>query len=205
MHVKKRKKVRFRIEIFIIIAIMICKCYIMEYNVDKRMHGFLSLYDDGSIVLLHKQDKVDEFKNLGRPVVEFYPDSCRMVEVFDDEFNLLQRTVFLDVSEYYKGIHNHPEMKDEFNSKDEGFITIDTDETIDIYYKWTTLPDGKRYLMVYSYSDDADKELLYFNIACYITIFLTLMLFIILLLREYQNMISHYDALSKEVRNRMTQ
>lgn len=201
----KKKKTRIRIEIFIIIAIMICKCFIMNYNSVKRMHGFLSLYDDGSVVVLHNNERVKEFKENGRPIIEYYPDSCRMIEVFDPDFNLVGRMVFLDVSNYYKGIHNHPEMKAEFLSKDEGTVTISTDEIINIYYKWTDLPSGERYLMVYSYSDDAEKELLYFNIACYISIFLTLMLFIILLIREYQSIINRYDSLSREIRSKMIQ
>lgn len=205
MKAKKKRRSGIWIELIIIIGIMICKMFIMNYNETKRMNGYLSMYDDGSIVVVHKEEMAKKFKEMGRPIIEFYPDSCRMIEVFDEDFNITTRMLFTDVSQYYHGIDEHPDSKAIFLSKNEGTINLKTDEDIGIYFKWVDLPDGERYLLTFCYSRSNLREFSMFNVACYTSIFLTFLLFLMLLIRQYNTTIRHYDALTKEVRSKMVQ
>jgi len=198
---KNKNKVSIiNIETLIIFLIAICILFLNTFTTTK----LAELNQAGTEAMFIKAGlDYEESEELGEEIVKYRPDSCKLIEMYDESFELLFSLQFDEahpILDY--NINDYPELIDLLNSKQEGqtFITIGDYEE-EVYFQWVANSrDEQRLVIVYSTKRIVDN-LWVFSFVCYLVLILVFILLIRLHTNNYKEKVSQYKKATASFRD----
>ena len=199
MNTKKKKPI-IGIDVLIIVVIAACIIFLNSFTTSK-----LNELEQAGTEAMFIKEGLDykESEQLGEEIIKYRPDSCKMIEMYDESFELLFALQFDKTHPIYNyNINNYPELIDLLNKNQEGQTAITIDGyNEDVYFQWVTNSrDEKRLVMVYS-TKHIVEDIWVFSFVCY----LLLILVFILLIRthhiNYKDKINQYKKVSSNFRD----
>lgn len=178
-----RNRSRFVMDIIIIILIAVSLIYLLYFTNSK----FNEIITSDREALLIEHDPDDPIHALlAEEIVDFRPDACKMIEVYNEEYENIFRVQFKEEDEEYikSSLTDYPELIDLFNNNEDGHteITIGQEDE-DIYFRWTYTQEGEKCLFIIYMSRPIVKNLW---VCTAISIFIMILVGI-LLIRSYQH------------------
>ena len=200
----KKSKSPITIEIIIVLIIAVCMIFLNFFTTSKLSE----LERSSNEAMFIRNDlpfmNSDEFTE---EILEYKPESCKMIEMYDDQFNLLLMIQF----DQDKAVDNHditeyPDLISTLECNTEGQVNIakmkDGYEE-NVYFQWINNSNGdRRLIMVYS-TKLIVNNLWIFSFVCYFVILLVFILLIRLKLDQCRSNIKQYDTTSTIVRDRV--
>ena len=191
---KKRLINFFSVETIIILVIAACMLFLNTFMVKKINE--IQLVRNNAVFLVDDLDFPDqeEFKE---ELKSYLKDSYKMIELYDEEFELLFQIQFNDGYKSKGDLINQKDLISIIKNNKEGqtTITIDNDEE-DVYFKWITNSRGEeRLLMVYSAIQEV-KNLWVFSFVCWFVMILIFVLVIRLHSKSYTDRINQYKSMT---------
>ena len=152
------------------------------------------------MLLMHpnQEDEIDE--DLAEKIIAFRPDACKLIELYDENFQSVFKVAFTDESEdiKYNNLNEYEDLIALFESSPQGHTSFEIDdEKEDIVFEWTESSDGTRYLLIVYMSRPIVKNTWVFSFVCYIILILVFTLVIRMMFRQNKARIRHYESLSK--------
>ena len=196
---KNNKKSSFKIESLIIIAIAICMIFLNTFTTSK-----LNELDRAATeAMFIKEDiKFPDNEQFGQEIVKYRQNSYKMIEMYDNSFELLLSLQFDQDQSYIQyNIEDYPELIEILKSNKEGNtnITINGYEE-EIYFQWSTNSRNEdRLVMVYS-TKKIVNNLWVFSFVCYLVLILIFTLLIKINIKEYRYKVNQYKRSSSNVR-----
>jgi len=187
----QRKVSLFKIETIIIFAIAACMIFLNVFTTSKLSE--LELV--GTEAMFIKDGLTyPESEQLGEEIVKYRPDSCKMIEMYDDNFELLFSLQFDENYPIHNdNINNHPELLELLTTTKEGQTTIEIgDYTENVYFQWVTNDRNEQRLVIVYSTKEIIENIWIFSFVCYLVIILIFVLLIILHTKEYKEKIKQY-------------
>lgn len=155
---KARKKAilgSMRPEFFIMVAIILFVCWQLAYEDALSSEGALTMDQNGSFIVVTDDKRAEELIDSGKAIANFNPNTCRTINVCDENLVPVWEMFFVETSDPYSTSDQSqfPGGIEKFQD-DQGTFTYtasDGDE-VRVTFKWSTAPSGKRYLMSFSTS-----------------------------------------------------
>ena len=198
-----KKKSIFNIEILIIFVIAALMIFLINFA-NAKLNEVITV--DREALLMNSDANSLISDDLAKEIIKFRPESCKMIELFSQNFELIFRVQFRenDESRSYDSIKNHPELMDLFLNNKNGHanITVDGEEE-DIYFEWTTTNTGDAALMIIYMARPVVKNLWLFSFVCYMILFLVFLLIIIMKYRMHKQLIREYENLQNSIKIRI--
>lgn len=200
---KKQSKHKFGIgiETILILMIAVCILFINSYTVRKLNE----LENNLTTSVFIKQDlKLTNDEVIAEEIKNYIPDSCKMVELYDEQLNMLFQAHFNDPADGYvtNDIRDYPKLSNLFFTKEEGQAMADINGTEEsIYFKWLTNTRGERRLLIIYSAIKKVEGIWVFSLACYITLILVFILLIKVNNDRYNDKIKQYHDLIKSSKN----
>lgn len=195
----KKSNSILNIETIIIIAIAACIIFLNGFTVNK-----LAELDRAGTEAMFIKDGLEysESEQLGKEIVKYRPDSCKMIEMYDDSFELLFSLQFDETNPIHdNNINNHPELLELLRNNKEGQTSIsigDYDE--EVYFQWVINDrDEQRLVIVYSTKQVVDG-IWVFSFVCYLVLILVFFLLIRLHYKDYKEKVRQYAKTSGNFR-----
>ena len=198
MNNKKRSIIK--IETLIIIAITGCIIFLNNFTTSK-----LSELENAAMEAMFIKDGLEynDSEQLAEEIIKYHPDSCKMIEIYDETFNMIFSLQFDEAHKIHNNdINNHPELVKLLTDNHEGQTEITIDKyNEDIYFQWVTNNrDEKRLVIVYS-TKPVVEGIWVFSFVCYLILVLMFALLIILHTKNYNEKINQYHKTSIDFRN----
>lgn len=196
----------FNIETIIILLIAGCMLFLDAFTTNKLNE----LENAGTEALFIRQDlPYDDDNELAEEILKYRPDTCKMIEMYSDDFELLFSVQFRNTEDedYMKNdIHNYPELIDLLKNSEEGETTIEINEYEEvIYFQWVTNDrDEDRLMIVYS-SKPIVGNIWTFKLVCYLVMMLVFALLIVMYTKNYRDKIREYRNTSRYVRTKVNE
>jgi len=193
--IKKVKLLKyFNWEMLIIVAIAGCLLFVNTFTVTKinEMESARS-----NAVFLMDEIEFPEQEEFTEELQGYLKDSYKMIELYDDNFDLLFQIQFNDDYLSKADIKTEPELISLLKRNKEGqaSIVVNEDEE-DVYFKWITNNNGEeRLLMVYSAIKNV-KGLWLFSFTCWMIMILIFVLVIRLHTKSYEDKIVQYKSIT---------
>lgn len=193
----KRSRFNFEIPIVILIAGML----IILINVGNDKLDQINLADIELLFMDIGDDPTGEMhKDLAEHIQQFRPNVCRMIEVYDETFNMVIRLGFDEeaTEESYNSILDHPKFINFLTNNERGHTSIEIDDHIEyVYFRWQETTDGDRLLfMIYTYKPIV-RNLWLLDFIAYNILILVCVLFMIISLRRRNESIRRLNELSR--------
>lgn len=119
-----------------VIIILIAACIVgmiqaSNYKIDEIFNS----HRESLLVRDNEEDDIsDEF---AAQLLEFRPDSCKMIEIYSQDLELVMRMQFIEEHEHAGNLKDYPELMELLKTHQEGHTTIRTeDDETDIYFRW---------------------------------------------------------------------
>lgn len=196
----QQKRSIINIETIIIVAIAACVVFLNTFANNK----FNDLQRVGNEAMFIMEDlEYSESDKFREEILKYRPDSCKMIEMYNSEFELLFSLQFNNAHSIHDdNMIAHPELINVLTSEQAGQTTIETDNYKEhIYFQWVTNDhDENRLVIVYSYLEEV-QYIWIFQLVCYLILVLVFVLLIRLHLKEYQNAVNNYERVSKNFRD----
>lgn len=200
---KTNKHPIFNIEILILVVIAALMIFLINFA-EAKFNEVISV--DKQALLMNDNPENQISDDFAKEIVNFRPESCKMIELFSKDFELIFRVQFRedDENKLYDNIENHQELMSLFLHNKEGHtnLTIDGEEE-DIYFKWTTNNLGEPSLMIIYMARPVVKNLWVFSFICYIILILIFLLVISLKYRMHRQLVREYENLQINTKNRI--
>ena len=205
---KKNKKVNkkksiFNIEILIIFVIAALMIFLINFA-NAKLNEVITV--DREALLMNSDANSLISDDLAKEIIKFRPESCKMIELFSQNFELIFRVQFRenDESRSYDSIKNHPELMDLFLNNKNGHanITVDGEEE-DIYFEWTITNTGDAALMIIYMARPVVKNLWLFSFVCYMILLLVFLLVIVMKYRMHKQLMKEYENLQNSIKIRI--
>lgn len=197
-----KRRAGFRIETIIIILIAGCMIFLIDFT-NNKLDQFSRLEEEAMLINHDPNNIIHE--QLAEELLEYRPDSYKMIEIYTDEFDLMMTLQFITANSRSLNLHAHPELIDLFKNNAEGHTTLlfgNNDEIKeDVYFKWVTGSDENKYLMIVYSSRHPVQNIWIFNFVCYMVLLLVFVLLLYIRLKNYKDKIQQYEQLSNDVRN----
>ena len=191
---KKRLINFFSVETIIILVIAACMLFLNTFMVKKINE--IQLVRNNAVFLVDDLDFPDQ-EEFTEELKSYLKDSYKMIELYDEKFELLFQIQFNDGYKSKGDLINQKELMLIIKNNKEGqtTITIDNDEE-DVYFKWITNSRGEeRLLMVYSAIQEV-KNLWVFSFVCWFVMILIFVLVIRLHSKSYTDRINQYKSMT---------
>lgn len=178
-----RKQSRFVIDIFIILLIALSLIFLM-YFINSKFNEIITSDKEALLIEHDPNDPIHTI--LAEEITDFRPESCKMIEVYNEKFDNIFRVQFKEDQDHntLNPLLEYPDLMDIFNNHENGHteITIGNDVE-DVYFRWTYTPEGERCLFIIYMSRPIVKNLWICTMIC---IFIMILVGI-LLIRQYQH------------------
>lgn len=196
----KKKSYTLLVETIIIITIAICMIFLNIFTTKK----LVELDESGTEAMFIKEDLIyPKSDQLKEEIIKYRPNSCKMVEMYDDSFTLLFSLNFdKDNSIIKYNINEYPDLIEFLENNKEGQTMINIGEyNEEIYFKWiTTTDDERRLIIIYSTKKVVDN-IWVFSFVSYMVIILIFILLIRIHIRNYRDKINLYKNASCNFRD----
>jgi len=192
---RPKNKSFINIETILILSIAICIIFLNSYTTTK----IAQLEQAGTEAMFIKEGlEFPESQELESEIIKYRPDGCKMIEMYNDEFELMFAIQFdQGYHEHDTDITQYSEMIEILSSNKEGQTSINHDDyEEEVYFQWVTNDVGEdRLVIVYSTKDNVEN-IWVFSLVCYLVLILVFALLIRLHLKEYNAKINHYKQIS---------
>lgn len=190
----------FNIETIIILIITACVLFLNTFAANK-MYELERVGTEAMFVADGLNYSNSE--QLGNEIVKYRPDSYKMIEIYNESFELLFSLQFDENRKIYNNnIYDHEELLYLLNNTDKGqtLITVG-DYKEQVYFEWmTNNKNEKRLVIVYS-TKEIVNNIWMFSFICYIILILIFILLIRLHTKNYNDKIYQYKMVSYNFRD----
>lgn len=200
-----RKLKRIRPEVFILILLVICVTYVLQFDSNNGRKGAALVIDENQQVsIVHVKNELSEHRANGRDVLQYKPDACQLAQIYDEEYNLVFSVSFTNDASIFEYISkNTSDSGSSYLSDSTGSVKVNingTNHKVD--FGWDEVA-GTKYLIVYVSSMAEESSLNLFIGACHLTLILALTLFINTLYWNSKDVTRRYDQIRREMNSRM--
>lgn len=191
---KKRLISFFNIETIIIIAIAACMLFLNTFTVKKLNE--LEVARNNAVFLLDEIEFPDQ-EEFTEEMKSYLNDSYKMIELYDENFELLFQIQFVDDYKTKGDLINQKDLVSILKNNKEGQTIINIgDSEEDVYFKWITNSRGEeRLLLVYSTIKNV-RGLWVFSFICWLVLILVFILVIRLHSKNYTEKIEQYKSMT---------
>ena len=191
---KKRLINFFSIETIIILIIAACMLFLNTFTVKKINE--IELARNNAVFLVDDLDFPDQ-EEFAEELKSYLKDSYKMIELYDENFELLFQIQFNDSPKVKSDITGQPELMTILKENKEGqtSILIDKDEE-EVYFKWITNSRGEERLLIVYSSIKNIKGLWVFSFVCWFVMILIFVLVIRLHSKNYNDKIKQYQSMT---------
>ena len=196
---RTKKEPILSIDTIIVILIAICVMFLNSFT-----NNLLSELDRVGNEAMFIKDELNykQSEELGEEIVKYRPDSCKMIEIYNESFELIFSLQF-DENHVIKNnnILSHPDLVNLFQNNAEGQTSVTIGEyDEDVYFQWIANTNGeKRLVIVYSTIENV-KNIWVFSFVCYLVLILVFILLIRVHNRHYNAKIIQYKNISDNFR-----
>lgn len=197
----KKKRSIINVETLIILAIAGCIIFLNSFTTSKLFE-----LENAATEAMFIKDGLEyvDSNALGEEIIKYHPDSCKMIEIYDESFKLLFSLQFDETTHtiHNNDIKNHPELVSLLQGNHEGQTAITIDEyNEDVYFQWVTNNrNEKRLVIVYS-TKPVVEGIWVFSFVCYLILILIFLLLIRIHTRHYNDKIEQYHKTSINFRD----
>jgi hypothetical protein len=197
---KQKKLSSINIEILIVVIIAICVLFLHAFTSAK-----LNELDRAGSEAMFIKDGLEytDSEQLGEEIIKYRPDSCKMIEMYDETFELLFSLQFDEKYPMHdNNIAEHPELLEYLQKSEEGQTSINIQGyEEDVYFQWVlNNRNEKRLVIVYSTKPVVD-DLWIFSFVCYTIIILVFILLIVIHTKNYRDKICQYENITNNFRD----
>lgn len=191
-----------KFDTIIIILIGVCIVGMIQasnYKIDEIFNS----HRESLLVRDNVEDNISD--ELAAQLLEFRPDSCKMIEMYSKDLDLVLRMQFIDDHIHDDNIKNYPELVEILQTHTEGHTTIRTeDDETDIYFRWehTVQTETPVLTMVYM-SRPIVKNLWVISFLGYLILIMVGILLLRNRLVQSHADIKRYQELSREVQEKL--
>ena len=185
------------VEIIIMILISFCILFLIAFTNNK-----LDEFDEReeAMLLMHPNQREEIDEDLANKIIAFRPDACKLIELYDENFQSVFKVAFTDETDdiKYNNLTEYPDLVSLFESSPQGHTSFEIDnKKEDIVFEWTESADGNRYLLIVYMSRPIVKNTWIFSFVCYIILILVFTLMSRMMFKQNKARIQHYRSLSK--------
>ena len=185
------------VEIIIMILISFCILFLIAFTNNK-----LDEFDEReeAMLLMHPNQREEIDEDLANKIIAFRPDACKLIELYDENFQSVFKVAFTDETNdiKYNNLSEYPDLVSLFESSPQGHTSFEIDnKKEDIVFEWTESSDGNRYLLIVYMSRPIVKNTWIFSFVCYIILILVFTLMSRMMFKQNKARIQHYRSLSK--------
>ena len=192
---KKRKL--FSFETVIICVIALCVIFLNSFATVKMTE----LESSGNEALFIRQDlPYEDSEILAEEIVQYHPDTCKMIEMYDENFEMVFSVQFDEKVVECSDIHNYPELIELLKQSKEGQTTVTMGDVEEyVYFQWTTNNRNEdRLLLIYSSKHEV-SNIWIFSFVCYMVMILIFVLLIKMHTCNLSERIKYYRHLTEKV------
>ena len=193
----QKKRTFFNIETILVLLIALCVIFLNAFTTGK----LTELETAGNDALFIRQDlPYEDSEILAEEIVQYHPDSCKMIEMYDENFEMVFSVQFDEKVVECTNISDYPELIDLLKNSKEGQTSVmigDVEETV--YFQWTENNRGEnRLLLVYSAIHDV-HNIWVFSFVCYMVMILLFILLIKMHVCNYNDRIKQYKQITQDM------
>lgn len=192
----QKKKSFFRIETIIVLLIAGCMIFLNAFTTGKMNE----LESAGTDAMFIRQDlPYQDSEVLAEEIIQYRPDTCKMIEMYDENFEMVFSIQFDEEVSTVNDIQEYPELISLLKESTEGQTSITINDIEEnVYFQWTPNSRGEsRLVLVYSTKPKV-HNIWVFTFVCYLVLVLVFVLLLILHHREYDDKIKRYKQVAKE-------
>ena len=186
---------RIRPELFILILLIIC-LIISVSELRKEMSSGIALDYLGNVTILQTGRDISEYKKSGGDVLEYNPLTCKMIAVYDDNYNRVFALSFTNDQFNGDSVAEHiqidPYVYGKRGSKE---ISIDG-ETCELSFLWNSARVERRLIVCVSSKQLSSSDKFYIAIK-YLTLILALTLFTTMVYWNSKDIARQYDHMHR--------
>lgn len=192
-----KKRSFFNVETILVLLIAGCMIFLNAFTTGKMNE----LDAAGQNALFIRQDlPYQDSEVLAEEIIQYHPDSCKMIEMYDENFEMVFSIQFDKEMAECNNIHKYPELINLFKESKEGQTTItlgDIDQYV--YFQWTSNNRGEnRLIVVYSTKEEV-QNIWVFTFVCYMVLIMVFILLIRLHHSYYVDKVNQYKKVSKDL------
>ena len=168
---------RIRPEVFILILLVICILIsTTRFNGQPRQAAVI-IDSNGKVSIISTSAEMAECRRSGMTVFVYNPEACRMIEVYDSNFNQVFSVAFNHDIKFREHMTSNSAIRATFAMQESGSRKVVYDEqSYDIDFSWVSVGE-RRYLISYVSSTKVKSHSTFFMIVNYMTLILVLTLF----------------------------
>lgn len=193
----QKKRPFFNFETIIILVIALCVIFLNSFTTIKMSE----LESSGNDALFIRQDlPYEDSEILAEEIVQYHPDTCKMIEMYDENFEMVFSVQFDEKVIECNNIHNYPELIELLKESKEGQTTITIGDAEEyVYFQWTTNNRNEnRLLLVYTAKQEV-QNIWIFSFVCYMVMILIFVLLIKMHTCNFSERIKHYRHITQEL------
>lgn len=166
---------RIRPELFILILLIIC-LIIAVSELQRDMTSGVCLDYRGNVTILRTVQEINECKNLGGEVLEYNPLSCKLIAVYDDNYNRVYTLSYTNDQVVVDNVTEHIQIDPYVYGKRGSREIIISDEKYNISFLWNSARVERRLIVCVSSKQLSTSDKFYIAIK-YLGLILALTLF----------------------------
>lgn len=198
----KNKKLKsiFNIETIIILIIAACVLFLNVFTANKIYE--LQRVGTEAMFIMDGLEYANS-EELGSEIVKYRPDSYKMIEVYDESYELLFSLQFdQNYKVYNNDIYNHKNLLYLLENSEKGQTTISNGEYDEqVYFQWMTNNRGEKRLVIVYSTKEIVGNIWMFSFVCYIILILIFILLIRLHSKNYKDKVDQYKRTSYNFRD----
>lgn len=201
----KREKCNsiINIETIIIIAIAACVLFLNVFTINK-----LSELDQAGTEAMFIKDGLEypESEDLREEIIKYRPQSCKMIEMYDEKFELLFSLQFDETHPIHtENINDYPDLLELLKTTEEGQTTVKFEKSKEeVYFKWVTNNRNEERLVIVYSTKHIVENVWIFSFVCYLVLILVFVLLIRLHTQHYNDKINQYMRSSNNFRDEIS-
>lgn len=189
-------------EFIIALVIALIAIRAAAFDVDRNNHMVDQVLE--ILMIPHREVLTDSTNHAGDPefkklITEFRPNIHRMVEVYNEDFELEFRFQFQESSITHQDLTQFPKLCDYFANHEAGNTHIDVNKsTTDIFFSWVTSDKGRELFVMYV-EHPVDKAAWRIPVMCFSIVFLVFILVTIIMYRNTRNTLESYQRATNDL------
>ena len=201
MSAKKKRKIPLHIELILVFVIVMFQIITMATG-----NSIISqLSDVGKYGFMNTDvtDDADIMNSLQDYDLNFSPNTCKMISMYDQDLNLILRFVFMETPGA-NAVRTNYSFREYVMTHDGGYMDIDIDNTTEhVFFRWIPDPHGTagKTLIVVRVNHPTYLYVWLYPILSILNVILIFALVITMMNKRQQDGIEHYKSLTRERRN----
>lgn len=192
----QKKRPFLNIETILVLLIAGCIIFLNAFTTGKMNE----IDSAGNDALFIRQDlPYQDSEVLAEEIIKYHPDTCKMIEMYDENFEMVFSIQFDEEMSDCNNIHDYPDLINLFKDSNEGQTTITINDIEEyVYFQWIPNNRGEnRLIVVYSIKQEV-RNIWVFTFVCYMVLILVFILLIRLHHLHYIDKINQYKKVSKD-------